>query len=150
MKKLNILVVDDDMFVVETLSTYLELRDFRVTAAYGFRQAVEKLREKDKVDLVILDYLMPDGSGTDLLQLLGDDQTLQRPPVIMSSGVLDLNAPIWEELRRRLPSDSQALIQAYVSKPYTLDAIDVAMHEVLGGDYTPSLRLPRRSAKTQS
>jgi CheY-like chemotaxis protein len=147
MNKLNILVVDDDVFIIETLTTYLELQGCRVTPAFGYHQAVEKLRAKDKIDLMILDYLMPDGSGSDLLRFLGEDKSLQRPPVIMSSGILDPNAPIWEELRKRLPADSQALIQAYVSKPYTLDAMDIALHEVLGGDYIPSPRRTRRSQK---
>ena len=143
MAKLNILVVDDDVFVVETLTTFLELRGCRVTPAHGCRQAVDVLRGKEKVDLMILDYLMPDGSGTDLLHFVGDNPSMQRPPVIMSSGVLDPKAPIWEELRRRLPAESQSMIQAYVSKPYTLDALDVAVKEVLGGDYLPE---PRRKS----
>ena len=137
MSKPHVLVVDDDIFVAETLTTYLELQGCRVSCAYGFKSAIETLRAKDKIDLVILDYMMPDGSGTDVLQFMGDEATIQRPPVIMSSGILDPNAPIWDELRRRLPVQSQELIQAYVSKPYTLDAMDVAIHEVLGGDYIP-------------
>jgi CheY-like chemotaxis protein len=145
MNKPHVLVVDDDVFVAETLTTYLELQGCRVSCAYGFKSALEQLRGKDKIDLVILDYMMPDGSGTDVLQFMGDDKAMQRPPVIMSSGVLDPNAPIWDELRRRLPAESQGLIQAYVSKPYTLDAMDVAIHEVLGGDYIPESR--KRSAK---
>jgi CheY-like chemotaxis protein len=145
MGKPNILIVDDDVFVVEALTTYLELRGCQVTSAYGYRQAVDKLQAKEKVDLMILDYLMPDGSGTDLLHFMGDNTSLQRPPVIMSSGVIDPGAPIWDELRGRLPVASQALIQAYVSKPYTLDAIDVAVQEVLGGDYLPTPRKSRQS-----
>ena len=63
----------------------------------------------------------------------------------MSSGILDPHAPVWEELKKHLPPVSQALIQAYVSKPYTFDAMDVAMKEVLGGDYTPEPRRLRQS-----
>jgi DNA-binding NtrC family response regulator len=145
MKKPHILLVDDDVYVTEGLTTYLKLQGYRVTAAYGCRQAREKLRTADKVDLVILDYLMPDGSAVDLLRSLGEEKTAQKPPVIMSSGVLDATAPLWEELKKHLPVESQSLIQAYVNKPYTLDAMDVALHEVLGGDYLPSPLLSRRS-----
>src|SRR5438552_4928083 len=137
MPKPHILLVDDDVYVIESLKTYLEILGYRVSAAYGCKQARERLGNEQKIDLVILDYLMADGSGTDLLQSMGDDKDLQKPPVIMSSGVIDANAPIWEELRKRLPVESQSLIHAYVSKPYTLDAMDVALHEVLGGDYIP-------------
>jgi CheY-like chemotaxis protein len=145
----HILLVDDDVYVSESLKTYLELLGYRVTVAYGCRQAEAKLRAQDKVDLVILDYLMPDGSGTDLLQSVGDDKSMQRPPVIMSSGILDSKTPIWEKLRQRLPAEAQSLIQAYVNKPYTLDAMDVALHEVLGGDYIPGPRLTRQAKKVR-
>ena len=145
MNKPHILVVDDDVYVVESLKTYLELLGYQVTAAYGCKQAQEKLRAKNKVDLMILEAnSRPRGGKIDLLEVLGGDSGLQRPPVIMSSGVIDPNAPIWEKLRSRLPVESQSLIQAYVSKPYTLDAMDVALHEVLGGDYIPGPRITRR------
>lgn len=147
MDKPHILIVDDDVFVIEALTTYLELRGCRVSAAFGYEQALGKLQAHDKVDLLILDYLMPDGSGTDLLQTIGDDKRMQRPPVIMSSGILDPKSPVWEELRKRLPEESQSLIQAYVSKPYALDAMDLAMQEVLGGDYLPTPKFGRRAKK---
>jgi CheY-like chemotaxis protein len=147
MTKPHILVIDDDVYIIDALQTYLELLGYRVSHAYGCEQAKAKLRTSDKVDLLILDYLLPDGSGVDLLQSLSSEQGLQRPPVIMSSGVLDPKTPLWETLRKRLHRDSQLLIQAYVSKPYTLDAMDVALHEVLGGDYIPGPRVTRRQPK---
>jgi len=148
MAKPHILIVDDDMYVIEVLTSYLEILGYRVTPAYGCRQAIAQLQTTDKVDLVILDYLMPDGSGADLLRILGEDPGMQKPPVIMSSGILDAKAPVWDELRKHLPAVSQSLIQAYVSKPYTLDAMDVALHEILGGDYIPGPRITRKNQPT--
>jgi CheY-like chemotaxis protein len=145
MTKPHILIVDDDELIVDALTTYLEFTGCRVTSAGGCRGAMEQLRKPGKVDLVILDYVMPDGFGTDLLKSLGEDPMIQKPPVIMSSGILDPRAPVWEELKKHLPPVSQALIHAYVSKPYTFDAMDVAMHEVLGGDYIPESRASRKS-----
>ena len=147
MSKPHILIIDDDVYVIEILSSYLGLLGYRVTHACGYEQGLKVLKAPDKVDLVILDYLMPGGSGIDLLQTVGEDKSLQRPPVIMSSGVIDHNTPIWDQLRLQLPAESQALIQAYVGKPYTLDAMDVALNEVLGGDYIPGPRLTRQAKK---
>ena len=149
MGKPHILLVDDDVYVIESLKTYLEIQGYRVTPAYSFKQATASLETSDKVDLMILDYLMPDGSGTDLLRSLADNKCLQRPPVIMSSGIIDPKTPLWEKLRRQLPAESQTLIQAYVNKPYTIDAMDVALHEVLGGDYIPGPRLTRQTPRNQ-
>ena len=139
----HILLVDDDVYVVESLKTYMEILGYRVSAAYSFDQALRVLRGDDKIDLVVLDYLLPDGSGMDLLRSLDEQPQIQKPRVIMSSGVLDAGTPLWEMLKKQLSPGAQSLIQAYVSKPYTLDAMDVALHEVLGGDYIPGPRLTR-------
>jgi CheY-like chemotaxis protein len=145
MSKLHILIVDDDELIIEALTYHLERMGCRITTAGSCQEARDRLKTKDLVDLVILDYCMPDGSGSELLKTLGEDQTMQKPPVIMSSGILDANTPVWEELKKHLPAVSQALIHAYVSKPYTFDAMDLAMKEVLGGDYTPEPRRLRQS-----
>jgi len=142
MAKPHILIIDDDVFILNALRIHLESFGCRVTHADSCQQARERLGTSEKVDLLILDYLMPDGSGIDLIQSLRDSKSFQKPPIIISSGNLDPKAPIWEELMKRLPADFQALIRAYVSKPYTLDAMDAALHEVLGGDYIPESKLP--------
>jgi len=147
MSSSHILVVDDDLFIVETLRGYLETQGYRVTAASGCGEALATLRGTDKVDLVILDYLMGDGSATDLLRTLGEEKCAQRPPIIMASSFLDPTTPIWLRLQKRLPVESQSLIHAYLTKPYALDAMKMALHEVLGGDYIPGTRSTRPSQK---
>ena len=144
MRTPHILVVDDDLYIVQRLKAYLETQGCRVTSANGSPAAMDELRKNDKVDLVILDYLMMDGPGTDLLRLVGEDPYAQKPPVIMASTILDPCAPRWESLLKTLPQDSQSLIKAYVTKPYADDAMDIAMHEVLGGDYLPEPRTTTR------
>ena len=102
-----------------------------------------------KIDLIILDQLMPDGRGTDLLGAMANEDDLQKPRVIMSSCVADPSNAAWEELRKRLPTISQLLIHAYVQKPYSLSMMDAMINllfsamgqkpseskEVIGGDY---------------
>jgi two-component system, OmpR family, phosphate regulon response regulator OmpR len=127
MKKRHILVVDDDFFNSNALREHLSSQGFTVTVAENCREGKEVLSGKSLIDLIILDHLLPDGRGTDLLQAMSDSEALQKPPVIMSSSLVDPRNPAWEALVHRLPEIAQALIQAYVPKPYSFDNMDTVV-----------------------
>ncbi len=65
----HIVVVDDEPGIRETIQEYLELHDFRVTAAGG-GEALRKAMERDDVDLVLLDIRMPGEDGLSLARFL--------------------------------------------------------------------------------
>jgi two-component system OmpR family response regulator len=65
----HIMVVDDDQEIRRLLSRYLTEQGFRVTAAGDAREFHKRL-EVDRYDLVVLDVLLPDGSGLDLCRML--------------------------------------------------------------------------------
>ncbi|WP_377292172.1 response regulator [Rhizobium sp. SG2393] len=65
----HILVVDDDPEILRLLSRYLDSQGFRVTPAES-RAACETRLEEKSVDLVVLDVMLPDGSGLDLCRTL--------------------------------------------------------------------------------
>lgn len=66
MKQINVLVVDDDRDVLNTLSEILaELRVNPVTAGDGI-EALEKIRTR-KIDLIITDLMMPRLDGFELI-----------------------------------------------------------------------------------
>ena len=133
----HILLVEDDIYAVNDMKTHLEKKGFRVTPAFGCKQALAALQGKDKFDLMILDYFMPDGSGTDILRSMEAIKEMQRPPVIVSSAIVDPANPLWQKLQSRLPEEIQALIKAYVSCSTAVEAVDIALNVVLGGDYIP-------------
>src|SRR5437879_4502004 len=62
----SILVVDDEQLIRWSLSTRLKDEGYRVVEAETARQAVERFR--DGIDLVLLDYKLPDGDGLAVLQ----------------------------------------------------------------------------------
>lgn len=65
----RILVVDDDPEIRSLLSRYLASQGFE-TAVAGCRQAFEDQFESINPDLIILDVMLPDGSGLDICQRL--------------------------------------------------------------------------------
>ncbi len=69
-----ILLVDDEEMVVTSIKSFLTLEtDYEVAAFTSPKEALEFVR-KNKVDLVISDYLMPDIDGIEFLGLVKDIQ----------------------------------------------------------------------------
>jgi CheY-like chemotaxis protein len=62
----RILVVDDEQFMVHTLTKILDLMGYDVLGAFGGREAYDVFLSQP-VDLVVSDVHMPDMSGIDLL-----------------------------------------------------------------------------------
>ena len=63
--KIRILVVDDDPYFLRGISRMLKSEGYEVVAASTGEDCLRKL-EKEKVDLVLLDIMMPGMSGWDV------------------------------------------------------------------------------------
>ncbi len=86
--KSNILVVDDDTSVLESISLFLTTHGYSVTACNNARQAFAKL-SKNSIDIVLTDIRMPGISGIDLL---GKIRSLNpEMPVILMTAYTELN-----------------------------------------------------------
>ncbi len=81
--KAHVMVVDDEVEFVDVLSERLETRGFIVHKAYNGDEALRQLDEH-KVDVVILDVLMPGKSGIETLHEIKHKQPLVE--VIMLTG----------------------------------------------------------------
>lgn len=82
----RILVVDDEPDVRRFLTAVIQKRGHETLTAADGREAYE-IVEREKPDLIILDLLMPNQSGTDLYRRLSKDRELREIPVIVVSGL---------------------------------------------------------------
>lgn len=80
MEKKRILVVDDEPQIAEVLVAYLERDGFEVTACGTVAAAMQALQQSTP-DLLILDIMLPDGSGLDVLRAAAKPDA--RIPTIM-------------------------------------------------------------------
>ena len=78
---MNILVVDDDREIVESIGLFLMGEGFKVLKAYNGLDALEMLNENE-VHLMILDVMMPKLDGIKTLMKLRESKNI---PVIMLS-----------------------------------------------------------------
>ncbi|MGJ0620861.1 MAG: adenylate/guanylate cyclase domain-containing protein [Methylocystis sp.] len=87
----RILVVDDNASNRELLKRRLERQGHSVALAESGSRALEMVREAP-FDLILLDLLMPDISGFDVLSVLKSDDALRDIPVIMISALNEIDS----------------------------------------------------------
>jgi CheY-like chemotaxis protein len=81
----TILVVDDDEFQRRLTAQILESEGYRIRIAASGSEAISLLSRAD-ADLVLMDYLMPEMDGLEVLGRLKADPRLGSVPVIMITG----------------------------------------------------------------
>lgn len=79
-KKKAILVVDDELEFLKMIRLRLEANDYEVVTAINGEQAIEKLKNY-KLDAVLLDIMLPDMNGIDILKIIRKDD--KNMPVFM-------------------------------------------------------------------
>ena len=87
----KILIVDDNKSNIDLLQRRLSNLDFNCLTARGGKRALEIMKE-ESVDLVLLDVLMPDMNGLEVLNELRKEERWTDLPVIMVSGFDDVRS----------------------------------------------------------
>ena len=82
MAKRKILLVDDEVDFLDLMKTRLEANGYEVIAANNGKEALDRFKD-DKPAAVLLDIMMPDKDGRDVLKELKADPVTKDIPVIM-------------------------------------------------------------------
>ncbi|MHB8567109.1 MAG: response regulator [Nitrososphaerales archaeon] len=83
----TILVVDDDPTIRDIIEKYLEREGYGVKTAASSREAETILKTSKLPQLMLLDIMMPGGTGWQLLKELEKDENVRRLPVVAISGL---------------------------------------------------------------
>jgi len=85
--KKTIMVVDDNPDIVTIVRTILEGKGYNVASAYSGAELLSSL-EKDKPDLVVLDIMMPQMDGLEVLtRLKAAPETAAIPVILLTAKV---------------------------------------------------------------
>ena len=79
----HVLVADDEPHIGRIIQMKLEQGPFRVTLAFDGRQALEALEREGDINLVLLDLMMPELSGLDVLARIRSDARFKELPCII-------------------------------------------------------------------
>lgn len=114
----NILTIDDDVVILETISAQLENMGFTPIKAYNGKMGLE-MAETQTPDLIILDVNMPGISGFEVLKELRKKDDTKEIPVIMLTSVSERGQVL--QARRYNVID-------YVLKPHTIQSLTKRFH----------------------
>lgn len=115
-----VLIVEDEYGNAEVLQLLLEAEGYRVALASNGKQALEILRDGEKPDLILSDFMMPIMNGGEFGILIMQDAALSRIPFVFMSGTS-------EDVVRRAFED----YDAFLVKPIELDGLLAVIERLL-------------------
>lgn len=116
----TILVADDEYDLTRTLKAILEREGFRVVTCGDGREALDRLRDDAKPDLVLLDVMMPFLSGLEVLRTLRKTPGMERLPVLLIGSVPP-----------RVRRDEYGW-NLFLAKPFTLESLRRSVNQLIG------------------
>ena len=117
----TILVVDDEYFLVETLSALLETEGYRVVSAANGKNGLAQL-VKEHPDMVLTDFMMPVADGLELIRGLHALPDFRSLPVVMMSASPECVALPARPIR----------VSAFLSKPFGADELLPIIERLIG------------------
>ncbi|SDB43881.1 Response regulator receiver domain-containing protein [Butyrivibrio sp. INlla16] len=121
-RRKHILAVDDSAEQLMQIKEHL--KEFYEVTLVGNGKNALKFLEKQKVDLILLDYMMPEMDGPDVYKLIREDEKLQDIPVVFLTGVKEKETVV-KTLVELKP-------QGYVVKPAKKSELVAKIIDVLG------------------
>jgi two-component system, OmpR family, phosphate regulon response regulator PhoB len=109
MNKKKILVIDDDMAILDAITTLLEDESYEVQSNSTAFHIVEKVIEY-KPDVILLDVLLSGEDGRNVAQELKTNTNTKHTPIILLSAHTGMEKHI-----------KNAISDTFISKPFDID-----------------------------
>jgi CheY-like chemotaxis protein len=122
-RKPLVIVVEDEPHLAKFLKHYLELDGFEVRTAGNRAEIVESVRLPPRPDLVLLDVMLPDADGFDVLMKMRAHPALAEVPIIMLTAKTTREAVI-----KGLAGGADG----YITKPFQTDVLVKAIRTMFG------------------
>ena len=121
--KVTVLAVEDDPALTKLLRTYLRMENFNVRLAATREEIMKGLVEEPKPNVVLLDVMLPDTDGFEVLAKMRSTEQVKDVPVIMTTA---------KATREAVLKGLRTGADGYVTKPFDMDIVLKAIRTVLG------------------
>jgi len=118
----NILVIEDEPDIRKNLEYNLGREGFKVFSVASLNDAEQKLQNNNDFSLLILDLMLPDGSGLDLCKKIKSDPKTENIPIIILTAKDD---EVDKVVGFELGADD------YVTKPFSVRELILRIKAVL-------------------
>ncbi|MDD5089985.1 MAG: response regulator [Candidatus Wallbacteria bacterium] len=123
MTKHRILVIDDEPDILKLIRVNLEMEGMKVLTAQSGLDGLEIIKS-EKIDLVILDVMMPDINGYQICQLLKEDEKYCDIPVVILTAKVRKSDQFWSK---------KIGACLYLAKPFEPMHLVEKVREILSG-----------------
>lgn len=120
----RILVVDDQPELAELIKTVLGEEGYNVSVCTDGREAISRI-EQEKPAAVILDVMMPETDGFEVLRQLRTNPAGQRLPVVLMSGAWRRN-----EKQRQIGTTLEIAPTIVLPKPFELIDLERCLRQL--------------------
>ena len=118
----HILVIEDEPDILKNLEYNLSREGFKVSSASSLSDAEKKLQNNNDFSLLLLDLMLPDGSGLDLCKKIkGNPETESIPIIILTAKDDEVDRVVGFELGA----------DDYVTKPFSVRELILRIKAVL-------------------
>ncbi len=117
---LNVVIIDDNKELAELIKQYLSNRGFDVKIAENARDAMSILEKSKKVDVILMDLMLKDVYGLEMLKSIRAHS--KQVVIIIITGIKDLNTVI---------EAMKAGADDYLVKPFRLGELEEKINENL-------------------
>jgi CheY-like chemotaxis protein len=128
----TIMVIDDDKPLVRSLKYRLEKKGFSIYAAYGGKEALETI-ESHPPDLVLLDIVMPEMDGYEVMKALKHKPDTAQIPIVVMTGVENVGGKV-----KALSVGATDYLQKSSGFDELLKTIEGILYGKSGDDFTSS------------
>ncbi len=121
----HVLVADDEAHIGRIIKIKMEQGPFEVTLAFDGQEAIDVLEQEERIDLVVLDLMMPRLSGLDVLDRMQTNDKWKDIPCVI------LTAAGQEEYER---DAREGGARAFLTKPFSPKKLYAMIARLTGVD----------------
>jgi DNA-binding response OmpR family regulator len=120
----TILIIEDDNFLQGLEATKLKKEGYEILTASNSVEAFKHIDAKEKIDLILLDLLLPDVDGFMILEKIRDNKDFLKIPVIVFSNLSED-----KDIKR---ATKLGISEFMVKSNFTLDELSKKVKDLIG------------------
>ncbi|HNW71527.1 MAG TPA: response regulator [Candidatus Paceibacterota bacterium] len=120
----TVFIIEDDTFLQGLEATKLKKEGYDIQTAINADGVIDIIKRKVKIDLVLLDLMLPDVDGFEILKIIKKEQELVNVPVIIFSNL--------SEEKDIEKAKGLGINQFMVKSNFSLDELTAKVKELIG------------------
>ncbi|GAB5514182.1 response regulator [Rhodopirellula baltica] len=119
---MNVLIVDDSRVIRKMIGRIMKKLGYEIFEAGNGIEGLAELSKMDTVDLILVDWNMPEMNGLEFVKAVRADASISSVPMIMVTTESEMN---------RMALAFMAGVNEYIMKPFTEENINSKL-DILG------------------